>query len=96
MGIKIEDIVFFAILSAVLAIAFWLLHGSPALENALVSFVVLIIMAEFMIWKKYFEVDKKSAVTFTKLRSSVESINSRLKNLEQGQEELLHHARKER
>ncbi len=83
MKLKAEDIVFFFVIGLALFILLWLLHGSPTLDNALVSVGTLIITSEFLLWKKYFEIDKNVSVGFVKVRNDLEKINEKLINIEE-------------
>lgn len=85
MKLKAEDIAFWIFTLAALGVILWLLHGSPTLENALISIGVLIISSEFMLWKKYFEVDKKTALGFAQVKSDLDGIK---KDLNHGQQDL--------
>ena len=80
MKIKIEDIIFWILIIAAISIIIWLLNGSPTTESALVSIGLFIISCDIFLWKKYFELDKNAAVSFTKLKND-------LYNLKKGQEE---------
>ncbi len=88
MKINAEDIAFWIFTLSALGVILWLLHGSPTLENALISIGVLIISSEFMLWKKYFEVDKKTALGFAQVKSDLDGIK---KDLNYGQQDLKDH-----
>ena len=81
MKLKAEDIAFLIFTGAALAVILWVLHGSPTFENALVSVGVFILSSEFMLWKKYFQMDKNAAVSFTRFKIDLDTIKK-------GQEEL--------
>ncbi len=86
MKFKIEDVAFWIFLIGALAIIIWLLHGSPTLEQALVSLVVLLLSSEFLLWKKYYEVDKKSAVSFAIFKGDLIQIKNSIQEINQKQE----------
>ena len=75
---KIQDIIFWIIILSVIAIAIWLLSGSPPTENALVSIALFIAASELIIWKFCFSLDKKSAVGFMKIKNEMDKINDNL------------------
>lgn len=77
--IKIEDIILWILVLAIVAIALWLLHGSPPEENALITVALFIAASELLIWKKLFEIDKNTAIGFTKVKEKLNSIENKLK-----------------
>ena len=79
--IKFDDILFFIIIGLIVFVALWLLHGSPTLDSAVVSVGVFTATSELMLWRKYFDMDKKTAVSFVKMKNNVE-------NLDKGQKEM--------
>ena len=81
MKFKAEDIVFWILILAAIAVILWLLKGSPTLESALITIGLFIISSELMLWKKYFTLDKNAAVSFTKLRNDMSNINNKLENI---------------
>lgn len=85
MKYKVEDIAFWTFLLAAFAIVLWILHGSPTLEDALLTLTALIIGSEFMLWRKYYEVDKNAAVAFSHVRND---INNLKKEMERHYKEL--------
>ena len=82
MKLKAEDIVFFIVIGLAIFVLLWLLHGSPTLSNALVSVGMFIITSEVLLWRKYFEIDKKISIGFVKVKTELEKINERLMNIE--------------
>ncbi len=87
MKYKIEDIAFWTFLLAAFAIVLWLLHGSPTLEDALLTLTALIIGSEFMLWKKYYEVDKNTAIAFSHVRNDITNLG---KDMKQQYQKLSH------
>ena len=75
---KIQDIIFWLIILAVIAIAIWLLSGSPPEENALISIALFVAASELILWKSYFNLDKKSAIGFMKIKNEMNEINNNL------------------
>ena len=63
--IRIEDIVFWILILTSVAILLWLLRGSPTLENTVITVGLFILGSELMLWRKYFEVDKNTAINLT-------------------------------
>ena len=75
---KIEDIVFWVIISLIIATALWLLSGSPPEANALVSIALFVAASEILIWRKLFDIDKKNAVGFEKVRTEIQILKKDL------------------
>ncbi len=74
--LKIEDIMFWILIAAIVAIAIWLLSGSPDLENALITIGLFIIGSEILLWRKLFSIDKNTAVGFVKVNSDLKEIKN--------------------
>ncbi len=72
---KIDDVAFWIFIAAAIAIIIWLVSGSPSVESGLISISVFIVSSELFLWKKYFQVDKNTAVSFTKFKSDIDNIN---------------------
>lgn len=81
MRLKTEDIVFFISIGLALFVLLWLLHGSPILDNALISIGTFIITSEVLLWRKSFEIDKNVSIGFMKVKSDFERINDKLENI---------------
>lgn len=75
---KIEDVVFWVIISLIIATALWMLSGSPPEANALVSIALFVAASEILIWRKLFDIDKKNAVGFEKVKNDLEYIKNKL------------------
>jgi hypothetical protein len=73
--ITIEDIVFWILILFIVSIVLWMLHGSPTEEGAIISIGITIISSELMLWKKFYNFDKKVSVSFIKIRSDIEKNN---------------------
>ena len=52
------------------------------LENAIVTIGLFIISSELMLWKKYFEIDKNTAVSFMRLKNDISNISKKLDGIE--------------
>jgi len=78
MKIKIEDIVFWVIIFLIIATALWLLFGSPPETDALISIALFVAASELLIWRKLFDIDKKTAVGFEKVKSELKNIKNKL------------------
>ena len=91
--IKIEDILFWISIAAIIAISLWLLSGSPPEINALISIALFVAVSEILLWKALFNIDKRTAVGFSKIKSDINNfrtniinqlneISNKLKNIE--------------
>jgi len=72
--IKIEDIAFWIIISLIIALAIWLLSGSPTDTSAIIALAVFIAASEILIWKSLFNIDKRTAIGFEKIKNSIENL----------------------
>jgi len=93
MKLSFDDYLFWAAILTVIAIILWMLHGSPTLEQAILSVGSMVITSELMLWRKYFATDKKTTISFLKLkhemdtnfmilRRDIKDINVKLDNIE--------------
>lgn len=77
--IKIEDVTFWIIMTLIIALAIWLLFGSPTDTSAIIALAVFVAASEILIWKNLFNIDKKTAVGFEKIKNSIENLRHELK-----------------
>ncbi|MBI2042789.1 hypothetical protein HYT25_00170 [Candidatus Pacearchaeota archaeon] len=75
---KIEDITFWIIIILIIALAIWLLLGSPTDTSAIVALAVFVAASEILIWKSLFSIDKKTAIGFEKIKNSIENLRKDL------------------
>lgn len=76
MRIQFVDIVFWLLIAAIVGIALWLLHGSPPVDNALITVAMFVATSEMMLWRKLFSLDKKTAVSFTRMGNDISNIKN--------------------
>ena len=69
---KIEDIVFFVLIAAIIGIALWLLSGSPPDSDAIITLGLFVAASELLIWRNMFAIDKKTAVGFMKIKNDMD------------------------
>ena len=79
--VKIEDIIFWILILSIIAIALWMLSGSPTETNALISIALFVSASELMLWKTLFKIDKKTSVGFIKVQTKLEHIENKLDNI---------------
>ena len=78
--IKIEDVLFWILAAAIVSICIWMLNGSPALESALITLGLFVIGSEALLWKKFFAIDKNTAIGFVKVSSDLKEKHNEIKN----------------
>jgi len=78
---KIEHILFWILILAVIGIAIWMLFGSPTLEAGLISIGLFVAGSEILLWKSLFGIDKKSAVSFEKVNSNIKEIKNDIREI---------------
>lgn len=87
--IKPEDIIFWIIILGLIAIVLWMLSGSPTETGAIIGIGTFISASLTLIWKKFFylnnkietnllKLDNKTALSFEKIRNSINSQFNRL------------------
>ena len=96
MEIKIDDIIFWVLILAIIGVALWLLVGSPTEMSAIISVAIFTAGSEIYLWRTLFEkeknscieinnLDKKTAVSFEKVRSDIrilkQDINHQFKEI---------------
>jgi len=79
--ITFDDIVFFIIIAAIIAIAIWKLFGSPTDTATLITIITFVAASEIIIWKKMFTIEKNTAISFVKMRNDINNKHNELKNL---------------
>ncbi len=80
MAIKIEDIMFWILITAIIAVAIWLLIGSPPLENGLLMIVIFVAGSEILLWKALFKIDNKTSTGFIKIRNELANLGKNFNN----------------
>ncbi len=80
MKLKIEDIVFWIIILMIIALAFWLLSGSPQEISAIVSLALFVVASEILLWRALFRSSEKTNIKLEKLDKKTALSFERLKN----------------
>ncbi len=78
--IKIEHIIFWIAILAIIAIALWLLSGSPPKTNAIISVALFVAVSELTLWKFLFKIDKKTTVGFINVKKDMNINQLKIKN----------------
>jgi len=82
---KIEDIIFWLIMILVVGVAVWKMVGSPTDTATLIAIALFIAGSEILIWKALFNMDKKTAIGFEKIKNNMNNkfldINNKLDNI---------------
>ena len=83
--VKIEDIIFWLLIIGIIAVAIWMLHGSPTETNALISLAIFVAGSEILLWKALFSMDKRTAIGFERTKNDINNkfmkINSQLNEI---------------
>lgn len=66
--IKIEDIIFWSLIIAIVSIALWLISGSPPEIDALITIALFVAASEMLIWRKIFSIEKNIAIGFMRVK----------------------------
>jgi len=77
---KISDIVFWLIIVGIIAIALWLLSGSPTEIGAIIGIATFVGASEILLWKALFQIDKRTAIGFEKVSSDFKIMRNDLEN----------------
>ena len=94
--IKLEDIVFWILIIVIVAIIVWKLFGSPSDTAILMTSVLFMISIILTLWKKVYNIERKTEVGFMKvrgdlntikidinyMRKDINSINNKLENIQ--------------
>ena len=84
--IKPLDIIFWILILAAVGMAIWLVIGSPTLETGLLIIVIFIASSEILLWKTLFNIDKKTAIGFERVKNNFNikfnELNTKLENIE--------------
>ena len=70
--IKIEDIIFWILISAIVAIALWLLSGSPPEIDALITIALFVAASEMLICRKIFSIEKNTTIGFMRVKHDLD------------------------
>jgi len=81
MKIRMEDIIFWVLITLIVGIAIWKMIGSPTDTTALISITLFIAGSEILLWKAFFSIDKKTAVGFMKLKNDIDNKHNELKSM---------------
>lgn len=78
--IKIEEIVFWILIALIVGLAVWKLFGSPSDTASLIALALFVASSELLIWRFMFNVDKRTAIGFVKLRGDIDNRFNRVDN----------------
>jgi|SRR3989344_9596943 len=80
MTIKIEDIIFWIVIIAVIGLLVWKLFGSPTDLATITTVASLLAMGELSLLKRIYNLEKRVAVGFTKVKSEINLIRNDIKH----------------
>lgn len=72
--LNLESIVFWIIIILLIAIALWMLSGSPTDSSAIVAIAVFVAASEILLWKSLFSMDNKNSVGFERIRNDINNL----------------------
>jgi len=78
MRLKADDIAFWILILATIAVILWLLRGSPTLENGVITIGLFLVSMIILLYKKYFEIDKNTTISFMKVKNEFMEVKNRL------------------
>ena len=77
---KIEDIIIWILIFAIIGIALWMLHGSPSDAGAIIGIAGFISASEILIWKKFFCVERDTKIGFAKVKHDLNLMENKINN----------------
>ena len=84
--IKIEDIVLGMLIISIIAMALWLLSGSPPETDALITLAFFVAASDLLVWRKIFSIDKNTTVGFVKVKHDIDrfriEVNDRFNSID--------------
>lgn len=80
ISIKFEDILFWILILAAVAVIIWKLHGSPTDTGAIVGIGTFLISSEALIWKRIFKIEKDFNNNFSKMDKNITVSFMKLRN----------------
>lgn len=85
MKLKPEDIMFWILIMLIVGVAIWKLVGSPTDTATLIAVILFFASSELLIWRKMFEIEKKTAVSFIKigneLKEDIHNLDMKIEKL---------------
>ena len=78
--LKFIDIMILLVIGATIALGIWLLFGSPTELQAIITISVFFGSTGLMLWKYVFEIDKKTEISFIKLRNDMDNRFDRIED----------------
>lgn len=80
MEIKIEDIIFWIVIIAIIGLIIWKLFGSPTDLATIITIASLLAMGELSLLKKVYNLERKVAVGFTRVSLDMNLIRNDIKH----------------
>lgn len=78
--IKIEDIVFWILVFAIIGVMVWKLFGSQTDVGMIIGVGTFLLTSEILTWKKIFAIESKTAIGFMKVKHNLELMENRINN----------------
>ena len=80
MKIKIEDIIFWIAIIAIIGLIIWKLFGSPTDLATIITIASLLATGELSLLRKIYNIEKKVAVGFAKVGADINLIRNDIKH----------------
>lgn len=78
--VKFDDILFWILILMIIAVALWLLSGSPTEMGAIIAVALFVATSEILIWKYLFYIDKNNKINLSKIDKNTAISFIKLKN----------------
>ena len=69
--VKFDDILFWILISMTIAVALWLLAGSPTEIGAIIAVALFVATSEILIWKHLFYIDRSNKINLSKIDKNI-------------------------
>lgn len=80
MEIKLEDIVFWFLILSIIALAIWMLSGSPTEMNAIIALAIFVAGSQIVVWKTIFKAESKNSINLERMDKKTAISFERMKN----------------
>ncbi len=77
--LSLENLAFWIIIILLIALAVWMISGSPTDTSAIIAIAVFVAASEILLWKSLFSIDKKTAIGFEKIRNDIDSLKKEIR-----------------
>lgn len=75
-NIKLEAIISWTLITIAIAVAIWLIIGSPPADNGLLMIIIFVATSEILIWKALFAINNKTQLGFMKIKNDISNLST--------------------